>query len=113
MYKEALFLQRRAESKLNPGCCLDTICTSKKKLLNDALNLYEKSGEKFILCNEYRKAGECYEKCGEIKLKYLNENPCIYYEKCIFCYQQINSDYNTKKISAKLNNYLQKKNIMI
>ena len=49
MYDEALFLERRAESKENPGCCLDVICSSKNGRFKEALKLYEKSNLKNIL----------------------------------------------------------------
>ena len=107
MYDEALFLERRAESKENPGCCLDVICSSKNGRFKEALKLYEKSAEKYKMCNQFRKAGEIYEKCAEINIR-LKKDPCNYYKDSIYCYQLSKSDYNVQKISAKLNNYSEK-----
>ena len=47
--KEAFELKRKAELKLNPTCCFDTLCTSNKSIINDACNLYQKSAEKYNL----------------------------------------------------------------
>ena len=106
--KEAFELKRKAEAKLNPGCCLDTICTSRKTILNQSFDLYQKSAEKYKSCIQWRKAAECYEKCAEIKLA-LNESPVQFYNEAIICYQNINSDVNVKKIFFRMNDYLDKK----
>ena len=106
--KEAFELKRKAESKLNPGCCLDTLCTSRKSMLNQSCDLYQKSAEIYKNCLQFRKAGECYEKCSEIKLE-LNESPIEFYKQSISCYQNVNSNVNVKNNFFKMNNYLEKK----
>ena len=106
--KEAFELKRKAESKLNPGCCLDTLCTSRKSMLKQSCDLYQKSAEKYKNCLQWRKAAECYEKCSEIKLN-LNESPIEFYKESISCYQNVNSDVNVKNNFFKMNNYLEKK----
>ena len=51
---EAYMLTRRAENKLNPGCCLDALFSSKSKRYEDACELYKKAGEKYNLQPEVR-----------------------------------------------------------
>ena len=80
---------------------------------------------------QFRKAGDIYEKCAEIKIN-LKENPLEFYNESIFCYENIyiiclfyyfininillykmiqniilinNSDANVKKIYFRINNY--------
>ena len=103
----AYLLERRADNKLNPGCCLDSICTSKTKRYEDACNLYEKAGNKYKEAHQWRKAADCFEKCSTIKID-LKQNPTKYYQESFFCYSKANSDINSKKIFEKMNQYLEK-----
>ena len=106
--KLALELKRKAESKINPGCCIDRFCTSKKSLLNQSRDLYKQSAEIYKNCLQWRKAGDCYEKCAIIKLN-LKESPVDAYKEAIFCYQNVNSDVNIKIVFFKMINYLEAK----
>ena len=110
--KEAFDLKRKAESILNPGCCLDTLCSSRKSRYNKSCNLFQKSADKYKSCFQWRKAAECYEKCAEIKLN-LKESPIEYYNESIACYQNVSSEINAKRVLFKLNNYLEKKGEII
>ena len=106
--REAYELKRKAESKLNPGCCLDTICSSRKSRYYQSCDLYQKSAEKYKSSFQWRNAAECYEKCAEIKLD-LHESPLAFYKEIIFCYQKADSIVNMKKILFKMNDYLDKR----
>ena len=103
----AYLLERRADNKLNPGCCLDSICTSKTKRYEDACNLYQKAGDKYKMCNQWRKAADCYDNCSKIKIN-LKENPLKFYQESFFCYSKADSDNNSKKVFEKMNQYLEK-----
>lgn len=105
--RQAFYLERKAERKLNPGCCLDTLFSSKTKRYNEACDLYKKAGDKYKLSNEWRKAAACYDNCSKIKIK-LKENPLEYYQASFFCYSKANSDSNSKNIFIKMNQYLEK-----
>lgn len=105
--REAYFLERKADNKLNPGCCLDSICTSKTKRFEDACNLYEKAGNKYKESHQWRKAADCYENCSKIKID-LKQNPIKYYQESFFCFTKANSDINSKKVFEKMNQYLEK-----
>jgi tetratricopeptide (TPR) repeat protein len=106
--KLAYELKRKAESKVNPDCCIDRFCTSKKSLLVQSRDLYIQSAEIYKNCLQWRKAGECYEKCAIIKMN-LNESPIDAYKESIFCYKNVNSDVNIKIIFFKMINYLESK----
>ena len=106
--KNAFDLKRKAEFLLNPGCCLDTLCSSTKSRYNKSFNLFKQSGDKYKSCFQWRKAAECYEKCSEIKMN-LKESPIDYYKESITCYQNANSEINAKRVFFKLNDYLEKK----
>lgn len=104
---EAYMLTRRAENKLNPGCCLDALFSSKSKRYEDACELYKKAGEKYKVCQQWRKAGDCFERCGQIKAK-LKENPTKFYQESFFCYSNGNADNDAKKTFEKMNQYLER-----
>ena len=106
--KEALILTKKADNKLNPGCCLDTLCISKTKRYSDACKLYKKAGDKYKICRQWRKAGECYEHCSKIKTN-LKGDPLTFYQESFFCYSKVNNDNNSKKIFEKMNQYLERK----
>ena len=105
--REAFLLTKKADNKLNPGCCLDTLFSSKTKRLEDACKLYKNAGDKYKKCNQWRKAAECYENCSKVKLK-LRESPFKFYEESFFCYSKANSVSNSQKIFEKMNNYLER-----
>ena len=105
---DAFTLKRKAENKLNPGCCMDTLFTSKSKRYEDACELYKKAGDKYKICSQWRKAGDCFENCANIKIK-LKDNPVNYYQESFFCYSKADSDNNSKKIFGKMNQYLARK----
>ena len=105
---EAFELKRKAEARLNPGCCIDLLCTTEKSRFNKSINLFKKSAEKYKSLQQFRKAGDIYEKCAEIKIN-LKENPLEFYNESISCYENIYSDANVKKIFFRINNYYEKK----
>ena len=107
LYREAFLLTRRAENKLNLGCCLDTICTSKSKRYTEACKLYNKAGDKYKICNQWRKAADCYDNCSQIKLS-LKENPLKFYQESFLCYSKINNYNNTRRLVEKMNKFLEK-----
>ena len=107
LYREAFLLTRKAETKLNPGCCLDTICISKSKRYEEACKLYNKAGDKYKICNQWRKAADCYDNCSKIKVA-LKENPLQFYQESFSCYTKINNYNSSKKIFEKMNKYLEK-----
>lgn len=67
---EAFELKRKAEVQLNPGCCIDLLCTTEKSRFNKSINLFKKSAEKYKSLQQFRKAGDIYEKCAEIKINF-------------------------------------------
>ena len=77
-------------------------------MLNQSCDLYQKFTEIYKNCLQFRKDGECYDKCSEIKLE-LNESPIEFYKVSISCFQNVNSNVNIKNIFLKMNNYLEKK----
>ena len=85
--REAYLFERKADNKLNPGCCLDSICTSKTKRYEDACNLYEKAGNKYKEAHQWRKAADCFENCSKIKID-LKQNPLKYYHNHFFVIQK-------------------------
>ena len=103
--REAFLLTKKADNKLNPGCCFDTLFTSKKKRLEDGCRLYKNAGDKYKECKQWRKAAQCYENCSKIKIL-LKENPIKFYEETFFCYSKSNSINNAQKVFEKMNNYL-------
>ena len=103
--KDAFNLYRQAEIKLAPGCCLDTLFTSKTTQYNDAYNLYIRAGEKYKMCNQWTKASDCYEKCAHIKMD-LKENALDSYKEAYFCSQKTDLENNTDRLFAKMMNYL-------
>ena len=105
---EAYELKRKAEVQLNPGCCIDLLCTTEKSRFNKSINLFKKSAEKYKSLEQWRKTGDIYEKCAEIKIN-LKENPLEFYNESISCYENIYSDANVKKIFFRINNYYEKK----
>lgn len=105
--REAFLLEKKADNKLNPGCCLDTLFTSKTKRLEEACKLYKNAGDKYKMCNQWRKAASCYENCSKIKIS-LKESPVKFYEETFFCYSKANSVSNSQKIFEKMNNYLER-----
>lgn len=104
---EALLLKRKAEKKMNPGCCMDTLFSSKSKRYEDACEFYEKAGKKYKSCQQWRKAGDCFENCSKIKVK-LKESPIKYYQESFFCYSKGNSESNSKRIFEKMNENLER-----
>ena len=106
--REAFELRRRGESILNPSCCLGILCSTKKGRYNKSFNYFQQSGEKYKNCQQWRKAADCYEVCGDIK-EQLQEDSSPFYKESISCYQKANSEVNAKKIFFKMIDHLEKK----
>ena len=81
---------------------------NKKSRFNKSINLFKKSAEKYKSLQQFRKAGDIYEKCAEIKIN-LKENSLEFYNESIFCYGNIYNDANIKKIYFRINNNYEKK----
>ena len=103
--KDAFNLYRQGEKKLAPGCCLDTLFTSKASQYNNAYNLYIRAGEKYKMCNQWTKASDCYEKCAYIKTE-LKENALDSYKEAYFCSKKTDLENNSDRLFAKMMNYL-------
>ena len=120
--KEAFELKRKAESKLNPGCCLDTLCTSRKSMLNQSCDLYQKSAEIYSnvnVKNNFFKMNNYLEKKGKIYEVGKNyENMGIIYEnkgqkdEAIYFYNEAikyyGKDIKYSNIKLNLQNKLEK-----
>lgn len=107
MENEAIIQIKKAEHKLKKKCCLNYICYSKKERLNDACELFKRAGDKFKVCNQWRKAGACYENCAIIKNK-LKEKPINYYILSYQCFSKIDIGNEKKNIFEKMNYFLEK-----
>jgi tetratricopeptide (TPR) repeat protein len=99
--REAYTLKKKADNKFNPGCCLDTLCTSKTKRYEHACDLYKRAGDKYKICGQWRKAAECYD-CSAKMQTSLNGNPVPYYQESFFCYSKANST-NSSMVFEKMN----------
>ena len=104
---EAIIQIKKAEQKLKKKCCINYICCSKKESLNEACNLFKSAGDKFKQCNQWKKAGLCYENCAIIKNK-LKEKPINYYILSYQCFSKIDFGNEPKHIFEKMNYYLEK-----
>ena len=104
---EALFLIRKAERKMNPDCCMCTLCSSRTKRCKEACELYAKAGNIYKSIDQWRKAANCFDNCSKLKIQ-LKENPINYYKELFFCYYQLNSETNYKRYFEKMNECLEK-----
>ena len=102
---EAYNLCRKARQITSPSCCLISFFQSKKSRKLEAFYLYNKAGIKYKSCQNWEKAGECFEKCADIKLD-LNENALDSYRESYFCYEKCDED----KIDNSNNNFENNKN---
>ena len=104
---EARDLARKAEKKLKRRCCLYALIHSKEERLIESCQLYKKAGDKFKMCNQWKKAGLCYENCAYIKLR-LKEKPINFYINAYNCYNKIDIGNESKVVFDKMNSYLEK-----
>ncbi len=95
---EANMLATTASKKLNPGCW-ESLCSSKEDRLNDAFKCYERAGVMYKLRQQWYEAGECYEKCGKIKVD-LKEEGEGWYEEAAHCFKK--TDKKSKSPIRKL-----------
>lgn len=107
MEKEAYFLVKKAEKKLEKRCCLYSLCSSKKERLLKALDLYKRAGDKYKISNQWKKAGLCYENCSIIKIK-LKQIPTNFYRQSYYCFAKIDIGNDAEKIFNRMNHYLEK-----
>ena len=107
MENEAHILVKKAEKKLKRRCCMNYICYSKNDRLNDACTLFKRAGDKYKVCNQWKKAGLSYENCALIKIK-LKEKPTNYYILSYQCFSKIDIGNEPKSIFEKMNYYLEK-----
>ena len=105
--REAYTLKKKADNKFNPGCCLDTLCTSKTKRYEEACELYKKAGDKYKICGQWKMAGECYDNCAKMQTS-LKGNPVPFYQDSFFCYSRSNSINNSSIAFEKMNSYLER-----
>lgn len=104
---EAYILVRKAEKKLKRKCCIYSLFHSKNERYIDSCDLYRKAAEKYKMCNQWRKAGLCYENCALIKIK-MKESPSNFYKQSYACFSKIDIGYDSKKIFDKMNQFLEK-----
>lgn len=105
--KEAHIFVKKAEHKLRKRCCLFTLFSSKQERFTIACEYYRKAGNIFKVCNQWRKAGLCYENCALIKIK-LKEKPTNFYRQAYNCFEKIDIDDKHEKILKDFNDYLEK-----
>lgn len=108
---EAYNLCRKARQITTPSCCLISVFQSKKSRKLEAFYLYNKAGIKYKSCKNWKKAGECFEECADIKTE-LNESPLDSYRESYFCYEQCedkedNNDVGNKDSNRLFNTILQ------
>jgi tetratricopeptide (TPR) repeat protein len=104
---EAYILAKKAEYKLRRRCCLYALCVSKNERYIDACDLYRKAGDKFKICNQWKKAGLCYENGALIKVK-MKESPVNFYQQSYSCFAKIDIGDDSKRIFNELNKSLEK-----
>ena len=104
---EAYILAKKAENKLKRRCCLYGLCVSKNERYIDACDLYRKAGDKFKICNQWKKAGLCYENSALIKVK-MKESPVNFYRQSYSCFAKIDIGDDSKRIFNELNKSLEK-----
>ena len=105
--KEAFFLSKKAEKKLEKKSCLCSLCISKQVRFLEAIELFKSAGDKYRLCNQWQKAGICYENCSIIKLK-LKQKPMNFYKQAYYCFSKIDIGNDSKRVFEKMNHYLEK-----
>ena len=104
---EAKDLARKAENKLRRRCCLYVLIRSKEERLIESCQLYKRAGDKYKLCNQWKKAGLCYENCALIKIR-LKEKPTNLYKLAYNCYEKIDIGNEAKVVFEKMNTCLEK-----
>lgn len=105
--REAKDLIKKAENKLRRRCCLYVLIHSKEERLIESCQLYKKGGDKYKICNQWKKAGLCYENCALIKIR-LKEKPAPFYKLAYDCYEKIDIGDEAKIIFDKMNLFLEK-----
>ena len=105
--QEAFILVKKAENKLKRRCCLYPLCVSKTERLVDACDLYRRAGDKFKICNQWKKAGLCYENSALIKVR-MKESPVNFYSQSYYCFEKIDIGDDSKRIFDKWNQALEK-----
>ena len=104
---EAKNLVKKAENKLKRRCCLYQLIHSKEERLIESCQLYRRAGDKYKLCNQWKKAGLCYENCALIKIR-LKEKPTNFYKLAYNCYEKIDIGNEAKVVFDKMNICLEK-----
>ena len=102
---EAYNLCRKARQITTPSCCLISVFQSKKSRKLEAFYLYNKAGIKYKSCKNWKKAGECFEECADIKTE-LNESPLDSYRESYFCYEQCEDKEDNNDVGNKDSNRL-------
>ena len=105
--KEAKDLFRKAENKLKRRCCLYVLIHSKEERLIESCQLFKRAGDKYKLCNQWKRSGICYENCALIKIR-LKEKPTPFYKMAYDCYEKIDIGNEAKYIFDKMNISLEK-----
>ena len=104
---EARDLAKKAENKLRRRCCLYVLIHSKEERLIESCQLYKRAGDKFKMCNQWKKAGLCYENSALIKIR-LKEKPINFYKLAYNCYDKIDIGNEAKVVFDKMNACLEK-----
>ena len=104
---KAILLVRKAEQKLKRKCCLYSLFSSKHERIVQACDLYKKAADKYMIVNQWKKAGLCFENCALIKKK-LKEKPINFYKQSYTCFSKIDIGDDSKRIFDQMNQYLEK-----
>ena len=105
--KQAHAFVKKAEKKLQKRCCLYSLISSKQERFGNACENYRKAANLFKVCNQWKKAGLCYENCALIKIK-MKEKCTNFYRQCYNCYEKIDFGNEAEDILDKLNHHLEK-----
>ena len=85
---EATAYAMEAEKKMiKPSFFKKMFGASYEEKLEQARDLYEKAANQFKLANNFKRAGECYEKCSEIETS-IDGMPTNFIQDAIKCYKK-------------------------
>lgn len=93
----------QAEKILKPNF-IKEIVTSKNKRLEEALDLLEKAGHTYKIIKQWKEAGECLEKCGEIEMQ-LSSDATEYFQEAAHCYGYVDRHKASKALERVMQIY--------
>jgi len=83
------------------GSFFSNIFNSKSSRYEEGLDLFEKSGNMLKLAKSWERAGECFQRCGELE-EQLDTDPASHYLEASHCYSFIDQDKSTKILNKVL-----------